>query len=183
MKIKVLFWKAKRKYLTLRHPNLQIGHGTVVVGRFTLSGGGRVVIGSNCRLVSPIIHCDGEVSIGDDGYFHKTHFVARQKIEVGPQAILSDCYLVDTDFHNIKPADRHSSVLSPKATKPIVIGSNVWIGDSGIVLKGSVIGDNAVCGSHTVVRGEIPADSIAIGNPAQIVGRFDHCAKSTRSEP
>ena len=166
----------------LRHPNLQIGYGTVVIGRFALSGKGSVTIGSNCRLVSPNFHCDGEISIGNGGYFHQTHLVAKQRIEIGPQAILSDCYVVDTDFHNIKPADRHSSVLSPKATRSIVIGSNVWIGDNGTVLKGSVIGNNSVCGSNTVVRGEIPADSIAIGNPAQIVGRFKHPIGSATKE-
>lgn len=86
MKMNILYWKIKRKYLVLRHRNLGIGFGTVILGILSLHGSGRVSIGSNCRLVSPRITCDGEVDIGDNGYFHKTCLVAKQKIEIGSLA-------------------------------------------------------------------------------------------------
>jgi acetyltransferase-like isoleucine patch superfamily enzyme len=53
--------------------------------------------------------------------------------------------------------------------RPIMIERNVWIGDRGVVLKGSHIGADSVVGSNAVVRGSIPPRSLCVGNPAQVV--------------
>lgn len=53
--------------------------------------------------------------------------------------------------------------------KPITIGNNVWIGGSAVVLGGVFIGDNAVIGAGAVVTKDIPANSLALGNPARVV--------------
>ena len=51
------------------------------------------------------------------------------------------------------------------------IGNNVFIGLGAIVLAGSHIGNNVIVGAGAVVRGDIPDDSIVIGNPGQIIGK------------
>ncbi|MFD2203534.1 CatB-related O-acetyltransferase [Shivajiella indica] len=57
---------------------------------------------------------------------------------------------------------------------PIIIGNDVWIGAHSLVLSGSKIGDGAVIGANSVVNGEIPPYSIAVGSPAKVVKmRFD----------
>ena len=53
--------------------------------------------------------------------------------------------------------------------KPIIIGNNVWLGFDVVVLKGVTIGDGAIIGAKSVVTRDIPAWSIAAGNPAQVV--------------
>ncbi|MFN7224044.1 MAG: acyltransferase [Paracoccaceae bacterium] len=53
----------------------------------------------------------------------------------------------------------------------IVIGRDVWIGYGAVILAGSEIGDGCVIGAASVVRGSIPAFSIAVGNPAKVVGQ------------
>lgn len=56
----------------------------------------------------------------------------------------------------------------------IVIGSDVWIGHGVKVLSGSRIGHGAVVGAYSVVRGEVEPYSIAVGNPAKVIGfRFN----------
>lgn len=45
-------------------------------------------------------------------------------------------------------------------TSPVEIGSNVWIGANCVILRGTRIGDNCVIGANTVVKGEIPANSV-----------------------
>jgi len=52
---------------------------------------------------------------------------------------------------------------------PVQIGAGVWIGQGCVVLKGVRIGDGAIIGASTVVTKDIPAYSIAVGNPAKIV--------------
>lgn len=52
---------------------------------------------------------------------------------------------------------------------PITVGNNVWIGANVVVLPGVTIGDNCVIGAGSVVNKDIPANSLAVGNPCHIV--------------
>lgn len=53
--------------------------------------------------------------------------------------------------------------------RPITIGHNVWIGAQVCVLPGVTIGDNCVIGAGSVVTKDIPAHSLAVGNPCRVV--------------
>ncbi|AKE40301.1 maltose O-acetyltransferase [Corynebacterium kutscheri] len=52
---------------------------------------------------------------------------------------------------------------------PIHIGVGVWLGAGVTVLPGVSIGDYAVIGAGSVVTKDIPAHTIAVGNPARVV--------------
>ena len=54
-------------------------------------------------------------------------------------------------------------------TAPVIIGKNVWIGGGTIILPGVTIGDNTVIGAGSVVTKDIPADTIAYGNPCKFI--------------
>ena len=54
--------------------------------------------------------------------------------------------------------------------RPIFIGDNSFIGMDSIILPGAIIGKNVIVGAGSVVRGQIPDDSIIIGNPSKIIG-------------
>lgn len=53
------------------------------------------------------------------------------------------------------------------------IGNNVFIGAGSIVLPGVTIGDNVVIGAGSVVTSDIPSNSVAVGNPANVIGNID----------
>jgi virginiamycin A acetyltransferase len=56
----------------------------------------------------------------------------------------------------------------------IVIGNDVWIGAEAMILPGVAIGDGAIIGARAVVASDVPAYTIAAGNPARTVKRrFD----------
>ncbi|MEJ5210565.1 MAG: acyltransferase [Burkholderiales bacterium] len=160
--------RLRRRYLMLRYPSLEIGYGTVIVGPFRFRGRGRAMIGAGCRLVGVSLHVEGTLIVGDGSFLNGTSIVCRQSVTIGARGLLSDAYVTDTDFHNLEPELRHGPP-GPKTMRPVRIGNNVWLGDRAVVLKGSVIGDNAVIGSHGVVRGEVPPRSVCIGNPVQII--------------
>ncbi len=52
---------------------------------------------------------------------------------------------------------------------PITIGNNVWIGGQVVILAGVTIGDNCTIGAGSVVTHDIPANSVAVGNPARVI--------------
>ncbi|NGO66156.1 acyltransferase [Rhizobium daejeonense] len=49
------------------------------------------------------------------------------------------------------------------------IGKNCFIGARSIILPGVTIGDSCVIGSGAVVTKDIPPNSAAAGNPAQVI--------------
>lgn len=60
----------------------------------------------------------------------------------------------------------------PKAVKigRVVIGNNVFVGVGSIILPNVRIGNNVIIGAGSVVSKSIPDDSIAVGNPARVIG-------------
>lgn len=56
--------------------------------------------------------------------------------------------------------------------RPITIGNNVWIGAQVCVLPGVTIGDNCVIGAGSVVNRDIPAGSLAVGNPCRVIRKL-----------
>lgn len=56
---------------------------------------------------------------------------------------------------------------------PITIGNNVWIGAQACLLPGVNIGDNCVIGAGSVVTKDIPANSVAAGNPCRVIRKLE----------
>ncbi len=55
-----------------------------------------------------------------------------------------------------------------------VVGNDVWIGQNSTIMPGVKIGNGVIIGTNSVVAGNIPSYSVAVGNPAKIIRkRFD----------
>ena len=67
-------------------------------------------------------------------------------------------------------------IKSPYYKNPfqIIIGSDVWIGQSVTIMGGVKIGNGALIGANSVVAKDIPPYAIVVGNPARVIKyRFD----------
>jgi acetyltransferase-like isoleucine patch superfamily enzyme len=51
----------------------------------------------------------------------------------------------------------------------ILIGNNTFIGTNCLILPNTSIGSNCIIGAGSVIRGCIPDDSVAFGNPAKVI--------------
>lgn len=66
------------------------------------------------------------------------------------------------------------SLLPFEDIRPVIIGSDVWIGARATILGGVHIGHGAVIGAGAVVTRDVPAYAIVVGVPARIIRyRFD----------
>jgi acetyltransferase-like isoleucine patch superfamily enzyme len=112
-----------------------------------------------------------EIRIGNNCGFSGTVIGAKQSIVFGDHVICgANSVISDFDWHSLDPYDRGN----PKKIKtaPILICNNVWLGMNTIVLKGVTIGENSVIGANSVVTKSIPANVIAGGNPAKVIGNI-----------
>jgi maltose O-acetyltransferase len=62
----------------------------------------------------------------------------------------------------------------------VTIGKRVYVGHGAIVTASSTVGDDAVIGPGAVVLGDIPARSLALGNPAEVVSDIGRFAETHR---
>ena len=64
----------------------------------------------------------------------------------------------------------------------VKIGNNVVIGAGAIVLMGVTVGDNVIIGAGSIVIKDIPANSVAAGNPAKVICSLDDYLKKEALE-
>lgn len=128
--------------------------------RVELFGNGRIVVGSRTY-------------VGDDCLLSSS-----VGIEIGPDSLIAHgVQIFDNDSHPVEVEARkadYAAVLrggerQPIAGAPIRIGAHTWIGFGAIILKGVTIGEGSVVGAGSVVTRDVPAFSVAAGNPAVVI--------------
>ncbi|OFY51888.1 MAG: hypothetical protein A2X22_04305 [Bacteroidetes bacterium GWF2_49_14] len=116
------------------------------------NGSGHVILGNRVRVGI------GSVIIGP--------------VRMGNGSGLGQHVFVSGFNHGYKDATRNSSV-QPLDIRPVEIGEESHIGANAVVLAGVRIGKRCQIGAGSVVTKDVPDFSIAVGNPARIVKRFN----------
>lgn len=117
-----------------------------------------VTIGSNCHVFGSIDYGHGFlVTMGDN------------------VTLASGCRLLTHDGSTKK-------IIGYSRVGRIDIGSDVFIGASSIVLPNVKIGNNVIIGAGSVVTGDIPSNSVAVGNPARVIGTYDDYVEKTKKQ-
>ena len=102
-------------------------------------------------------------------YFnHDVSIVAVEAITIGENSIFGPlCYLSDNDHGMVRGMPIKEQ---PQQTKPVSVGSDVWLGVGATLLKGSSVGDGAVVAARAVVTKPVPPLEIWGGIPAKQIG-------------
>ncbi len=141
-----------------------------------IRGYGRIRLGARVSLSGKLgiafsRHGPGkpELIVGDGTFLgHECAFLIAERVEIGAACLLAGGVRVqDHDGHPLDAAARRrGDPVPPEQIRPVRIGNNVWVGARAIILKGVTIGDNAVVGAGSVVRDDVPANTVVTGNPA-----------------
>jgi len=133
-----------------------------------------------------ICYAKGHITIGDYCWISlRAQIISSVSVSIGSYCMLArDVYISDSNEHPLDPAARRRQTVafleqgippdrSEAAASSVSIGSDVWIGERAIILKGVTIGDGAVVAAGAVVTKPVPAGAMVAGNPAQIVKQLD----------
>lgn len=147
----------------------EVGEGVVVHGKPYVHNLGYIAIADRVELKSePVVtHLvtgpHGRLEIGVAARIaHGVALAAHHHVTIGAGAeIGAFAMIMDTDFHE---AGNHGSAGE---SAPIVIGARAKLGARVTVLRGSVIGEDAVVGAGSVVKGVVAPGAHVAGVPAR----------------
>lgn len=124
------------------------GEGSEIRSPFYCDYGFQTFVGARSFANFGLVCLDvARITIGDD-------------VQMGPYVQLL------TATHPVEPEPRRDKW---EAAEPITIGDNVWLGGGVVVCPGVTIGENTVVGAGAVVVHDLPANVLAVGNPARVV--------------
>jgi acetyltransferase-like isoleucine patch superfamily enzyme len=146
---------------------------TVVLGRVSMYGTAKVRCGEGL-MIYPHQYMEtqehGEIVLGDNVVLSTgVHLVSFAGISIGKGSMIGE-YASIRDANHSREAGQ-TLRDSHHAAKPIVIGSEVWIGRGVIVLSGVTIGDGATVGANAVVTRDVPPGAVVAGVPAVPIQR------------
>ena len=182
--IKEWYILTKSLYCKIIFKLKKIGKNSVVDKPIRIIGGQYVTIGNNTRIITglrmeainrwnnkkyePLVSIGNDVNIGQN-----CHITCANSIDIGNGvSIMPDVLITDIEHEYEKNKTLNETGLKVGSIK---IGDYTVIGMGSRIIgsKTLKIGSNVIIGTNTIVKKDIPDDSIAYGNPITIKKRFE----------
>ncbi|MGW1024379.1 acyltransferase [Streptomyces sp. NPDC002577] len=144
--------------------------------------GGDSDVGERCYVAESAAVFPDLLRLGDDSYI-AAHAYVTGELTTGTDCTLNPFATVrgTVTLGNGVRIGAHTSLLGfnhsmapdrpvfqqPHTSRGITIGDDVWIGSQVVVVDGVTIGDHCVIGAGAVVTKDLPAWTVAAGNPAR----------------
>ena len=163
--------RGKKSYI--KSPCTIIGGENITVGDFFACGNGcRIEAWSKYKgeSFSPKICIGNNVRLGNN-----CHIGAIGKVKIDHNVLMGSNIFITDHFHGNTSLD---DLRKPPLERSLFhkgevhIEECVWIGDSVSIMPGVTIGKNSVVGANSVVTKNIPAYSVAVGNPARVIKSY-----------
>lgn len=128
-----------------------------VLLRFRGAKVGRLVVIGKSRIEGQF----SNLSIGNESSLGRCEISLHDSVSIGNKVVINDGVILLTGSHSLTdPTWQHK-------TKPITINDYAWVCTNAIILPGVSIGVGAVIGAGAVVRSDVSAYSVVVGNPAK----------------
>lgn len=101
-------------------------------------------------------------------------FLDDNFIRIGSDCLIGPYTQIYTAGHPLRAEDRIRSNIKDGGTyvthtKPVTIGDKVWIGGNVVILPGVTIGEGVTIAASALVKEDVPANSLVVGNPGRVV--------------
>jgi acetyltransferase-like isoleucine patch superfamily enzyme len=188
-------WKRRwAAYLARRQNFGAFGEGSIIEQPFRVVTPSCVHLGRDVRIrpnawlsvAAPSASTDNRplLSIGDRATLGADLVIAcAASVEIGPDVLASERVFIGDTYHEYRDVTRSVREQGLARGRAVRIGAGAFLGIGSIVLPGVTIGDNACIGAGAVVTRDVPARSVAVGNPARIVSHWDEHVRAWRSGP
>lgn len=107
--------------------------------------------------------CPARLAIGEEASLGRCEIALYADVTIGRRVVVNDGAVLLTGSHSLRDP------VWGLRPAPISIEDYAWIAHSALILPGVSIGRGAVVGAGAVVRKDVPAYAVAIGNPAFIL--------------
>ncbi|MVN22945.1 acyltransferase [Mucilaginibacter arboris] len=138
--------------------------------RFEL--GQNAVIEDFCTINNGV----GNVLIGDKTTIGMSNVLIGPVI-IGKNVIIAQNVVISGLNHNYEDVNLPIQAQGVK-TALVVIEDDCWIGANAVVTAGTTIGKHCVIAAGAVVTKNVPSFSVAAGNPAGIIKKYDQGQKA-----
>ncbi|MFC4810056.1 acyltransferase [Paenibacillus sp. GCM10023250] len=146
-----------------------------IKGKLYVNQGGTLRVGNRVRFVGKpwasqlTVEKGAVLEIGDRTFINAGVGIAsRNRVTIGRDVKIGPrTSILDSMYHQLDAND------SAGASKPIVIGDNVWIGTRCTILPGVTIGENAVVAAGSLVNKDVPKNALVAGTPARVIRELD----------
>lgn len=126
-----------------------VGEQSYYLNAITLLNGDRITMGS-------------KVGIGADCWLN-----GYGGIDIGDGTMLGPRTMIHSANHSVAKDARIE--IQGWGIRPVLIGSDCWIGMGVTICPGARIGDGSVIGAGSVVTGDLGGMAIYAGNPAKFI--------------
>lgn len=113
----------------------------------------------------------GDVFIGDNTLIGIGNVIIGP-VTIGNNVILAQNIVASGLNHEYRDPDTPIH-MQPVTTAAIVIEDDCWIAANVVITAGITIGKHSVIAAGAVVTKDIPPYSVAVGNPARVIKRYD----------
>lgn len=181
-----LFQRVKSAFysLILDAPGINLGSGCQIYGARFIQFGRGISVYQNLWLEA-VTEYRGEkfspvIKIGDRVSFSNgVHISAINKITIGNDVLFgSNVYLSDHNHGSYMGKEQSSPHISPSirtliSNGEVIVEDNVWFGDNVNVVGPVRVGYGAIIAANSVVRKDVPPQTIVAGAPARVIKTYN----------
>lgn len=102
-----------------------------------------------------------------------SHIGCIGEIEIGAEVLAAERVFIADTYHGYEDVSKPVIAQPMADPEKVTIGRGSFLGEGAIVLAGVTVGEQAYVAAGAVVTRDVPPRSIAAGNPARIVRRWD----------
>lgn len=163
-KLGALIYYAFAQHLPPSYSGLKLGqtHLRRFCGHLMLKSCGKQVNIERHAYFSPKVSLGDYSGIGVNAKIHGT-------CEIGSYVMMGENCIIITRNHSHERVDIPMMQQGFESERPVVIGSDVWIGDRVTILPGVHIGDGSIIAAGAVVTHDVPPYSVCAGVPARVI--------------